>query len=65
MEAGYPEVFDDVVTFVRGLGDQPSSSTLDADTDYAAVVMQTVEDILAHAANQPLHEVSEISTYFS
>ena len=57
IEAGFGELVDDLVAFVRTLGDQETPdepSSHDDNTTHAAVIMQTIEDLLTVVSDQPL-----------
>ena len=47
------------MAYVQGLGREATLSTSD-DITHASIILQTVENLLEIASNQPLHKVKEV-----
>ena len=52
-----PTIQSDLLEYVKGLGNSPSTTGPSDDTTHTTVLSQTIEDLLEVAHAQPLHEV--------
>ncbi len=63
MEAGVGDEVEELIEYVRGLGDQVTSTstgnkTSNESDECATIVLQTVEDLLTNASGKSLPQVS-------
>ena len=58
IEAEFSHLVEDLIGFVKGLGNSPNPTDSSKEATHATVVLQAVEDLLEVANNQRLHKVN-------